>query len=345
VLRLPDHWVWDSWVAHDGVEHHLFFLRASRALLDPERRHRRAAIGHATSRDLRRWELQPDALVHSDPLAWDDLAVWTGSVAQGPDGRWRLFYTGVAHAEDGLVQRIGSAVSHDLVSWTRTRDDPLVEADPRWYEKLDLDIWTDEAWRDPFVVPDPRGDGWHMLITARAAQGSPDGRGVVGHARSADLVEWEVMPPLSRPAGFGQLEVSQVADVDGQPVLVFSCGPGQMDPDRRSRGGVGGVWVAPGESLLGPWSLEDAVALEHSSLYAGRLVQNGAGEWFVIGFRDMEAGSFVGEIIDPLPIARHGHGVRLAGAVGHRQTGFSLDTSASERYQPRSGGTGSNSLD
>ena len=28
VLRLPDHWVWDSWHAYDGVEHHRFFLRA-----------------------------------------------------------------------------------------------------------------------------------------------------------------------------------------------------------------------------------------------------------------------------------------------------------------------------
>lgn len=61
---------------------------------DPDRRHDRAAIGYASSADLRRWELQPDALVHADPGAWDDLAVWTGSVARAPDGTWRLFYTG-----------------------------------------------------------------------------------------------------------------------------------------------------------------------------------------------------------------------------------------------------------
>ena len=39
-------------------------------------------------------------------------------------------------------------------------------------------------------MPDPDGDGWHMLITARAAHGPVDDRGVVGHAWSADLRTW-----------------------------------------------------------------------------------------------------------------------------------------------------------
>ena len=38
-LALPDHWVWDSWMTDDGTDYHLFFLRASRALQDRERRH------------------------------------------------------------------------------------------------------------------------------------------------------------------------------------------------------------------------------------------------------------------------------------------------------------------
>ena len=58
MLRLPDHWVWDSWYAQDDDGRwHAFFLRASRALLDPHRRHRRASIGHAVSTDLRSWQL------------------------------------------------------------------------------------------------------------------------------------------------------------------------------------------------------------------------------------------------------------------------------------------------
>jgi beta-fructofuranosidase len=313
VLRLPDSWVWDSWHAvDDGGVHHLFFLRASRALLDPDRRHDRASVGHATAPDLRRWALQPDALVSADVPAWDDFAIWTGSVARGPDGVWRLFYTGSSHAERGLVQRIGVAVSDDLVTWTRAHDGPLLEADARWYETLDLEAWNDEAWRDPYVFPDPGGDGWHMVITARARDGDPAGRGVIGHARSDDLLEWEVGPPLTAPCGFGQLEVPQVARVDGRHFLVFSCWPDRMDAARRARWTGGGVWIAPGESLLGPWDIAGAEPLGHPSLYAGRLVENG-GNWCVLGFRDIEDGAFVGEITDPLPLERDGAGLRLAG--------------------------------
>jgi beta-fructofuranosidase len=297
VLRLADHWVWDSWHAHDGAKHHLFFLRASRALLEPDRRHHRASIGHATSTDLKHWALQPDALVHSDPPAWDDRALWTGSVIRQPDGLWRMFYTGISHAEHGRVQRIGSATSDDLTVWRRSDDNPLLEADPRWYETHAIE----ETWRDPYVFADPDGDGWHMLITARARGG-----GVVGHAHSADLVSWEVLPPLSEPAGFGHMEVIRTAVIDGLPVLMFSCGPDFMQ-ERRD----GAVWIAPGESLLGPWDVEGAVALEHPSLYAAQFIRD-RGDWTILGFRDTEDGVFFGEIMDPLPIVRDGRGVRLA---------------------------------
>src|SRR3954447_586047 len=48
------------------------------------------------------------------------------------------------------------------------------------------------------------------------------GGGVIGYAYSADLVHWEVRPPLTAPAGFHHLEVPQTQIVDGQPVLIFS---------------------------------------------------------------------------------------------------------------------------
>ena len=44
-LSLPDHWLWDHWIADDGERYHLFFLRASRALHNPQRRHWRASLG------------------------------------------------------------------------------------------------------------------------------------------------------------------------------------------------------------------------------------------------------------------------------------------------------------
>ncbi|HEX2771139.1 MAG TPA: glycosyl hydrolase family 32 [Micromonosporaceae bacterium] len=300
-LRLGEHWVWDSWVADDGENYHLFFLRAARSLRDPVQRHYSASIGHAVSPDLRTWRVLPDALAASGSPAWDDMATWTGSVVRGPDGIWQLFYTGLSRAEGGLVQRIGVATSPDLLTWTRDAGAPL-EADARWYEKAGLGVWHEEAWRDPFVFADPAGDGWHMLITARAASGPVDGRGVIGHARSLDLRDWQVGPPLTEPAGFGHLEVSQSRIVDGVPVLVFSCQPAFLSATRRALTRTGDVWFVPGATELGPWDFDRAYAWAHPSLYAGQLLRDRDGQWLLLGFRDLENGEFVGEIVDPIHV-------------------------------------------
>ena len=220
MFSLPEAWVWDFWLVDDGQKYHLFFLYASRALGDPDHRHYRASVGHAISDDLIRWERVTDALVRSDAPAFDDLATWTGSVVRHPDGTWFMFYTGATLTPAGNVQKIGNAASDDLMTWRRNPNNPLLRADPRWYEKLADGMWPDEGFRDPWVFPDPKGNGWHMLITARANHGPADNRGVIGHAWSPNLHAWELQPPLTDPGqGFAQLEVVQSARIDGQDLL------------------------------------------------------------------------------------------------------------------------------
>jgi len=319
MLRLPDSWVWDAWYVDDGTDFHAFFLRASRALLDPDRRHWRTSIGHAVSSDLRDWQLVADALVPGDPPAFDDLATWTGSVVSDDGGAWHLFYTAAARAEHGLVQRIGHATSVDLTTWARSEHEPAVTADPRWYEQLGESVWHDQAWRDPWVFPDPNGRGWHMLITARANQGPTDDRGVVGHAHSDDLAEWAVGPPLTAPGGgFGQLEVCQVAEIDGRFVLVFSCLRTELAASRKVPGATGGIWAARAESGLGPFDINGAYPLTDDRCYAGRLVRDRGGEWQLLAFRNRgEDGAFVGEIADPIPVGWSEDGrLRLLGEPG-----------------------------
>jgi beta-fructofuranosidase len=152
------------------------------------------------------------------------------------------------------------------------------------------------------VVADPDGDGWHMLITARSSQGPPDRRGVIGHARSADLLEWQVQPPLTEPGDFGHLEVPQVVELDGQPLLVFSCHASQMPVDRRDGVGTRGIWTVPGPTLLGPFDTTAASLFDHTSLYAGHLVRDRGGRWNLLGFPYDEDDAFVGEIADPIPV-------------------------------------------
>ena len=303
MLKLADHWVWDSWYADDGEDFHMFFLRASRALLDSNRRHSRASIGHATSKDLRDWTLLPDALVASDSPSWDDLATWTGSTFLAPDNRWHLFYTGISRSENGWVQRIGHAISNDLITWNKVGSDPVTVADKKWYEQLNFYDWPDQAWRDPWVFADSNGNGFHMLTTARSKAGDRLTRGVIGHATSKDLFTWNVQPPLSEPNEFGQLEVIQVEMVEGCAVLIFSCAPEHLTESRGKSASFAGTYSAPAFSLLGPFVLNKAELIDAPHIYAGRIVQDRSGQWNLLGFVNKGVdGFFVGEICDPVPL-------------------------------------------
>lgn len=310
MLRLAHDWVWDNWVADDGELYHLFFLRAPRALGDPALRHTAARIGHATSPDLVEWKLHQDAL---EPAAerWDDLALWTGSVLRGADGVWRLYYSALSTSR-GLGagdQRIGLAESDDLFHWRRVGERPLVVPDPRWYRTLELDPSLSATWRDPFVFEDPNGAGWHMLITARVKDAPRFSDGVLAHARSADMLTWELQPPLSEPAGFGELEVPQMRILDGQPLIVFTCQPQQQSPDLTVRFAPCSTWYVLADSCTGPWDIDTARPFQDDPvLSAAPLVQQRDGSWAFLGFRNQERlGIDSFEVIDPLPVTlRHG---------------------------------------
>ncbi len=295
-FTIDGEYVWDFWTAYDGSSrrHHLFYLHAPTSLGDPELRHRHARVGHAVSADLSVWRHLPDPLGVPAPGSFDELASWTGCTVRSDDGWW-MFTTGLSRADDGRVQRIGAARSHDLEIWTRTALE--LSADPAHYQ-LSTDDWVEEAWRDPWVI---RGDDgrWHMYVTARDASGTP-GCGVVGHAVSDDLHAWEVQPPLSSPTGlFEWLEVIQVVEVESRWVLLFSC-LGQEMPG--SPPGAGGVWSVP---VDGPGSFVDvaaAVRVTDERLYVGKVVHH-EGSAYLMAFRNQGPdGRFVGGLIDPVPL-------------------------------------------
>ena len=305
-LRLPDKWVWDFWLARDGHRHHAFYLQAPRSLAHSGLRHRHASIGHAVSTDLRNWTVLPDALGPGEAGAWDDLATWTGSVLRR-DGRWHMLYTAISTVEDGLIQRVGLATSDNLVDWTKHPANPVLEADGRWYELLDTSRWRDQSWRDPWLFDDPSGDGVHALLTARSPDGPPDGAGVIAQARSTDLVQWEVLPPLTSPGEFAQVECPQLVEIDGRQLILFSCLEDDHSASRcerlRRRGPSGtftlskidGAYVSSVDPIADP----DGPA---GPLYAGKLVEIGPGDWRFLGFRGAGDRDFVGELPDPLPI-------------------------------------------
>jgi beta-fructofuranosidase len=306
-LRLAEHWLWDFWFATDGDDVHVFYLKAPRALGDPDRRHHHATIGHAVSNDLRTWAVLPDALEPGDPGAFDDLATWTGSVMRDGTG-WRLFYTGVSRAEGGRVQRIGSATSADLVSWRKL---PMVlEADPRWYAASGVEA----EWRDPWVDRDESDGRFHMLVTACATSGPADSRGVIGHLASRDLCTWEAGPPLSEPGEFSKLEVPQLVHLGGAWRILFCTEVDCHGAARLRRPGAVaecGTHYLTGDARYGRYTLEPGPFMAGDPAgrhYAGRLLEH-RGAWHFLAWKLLDgAGRFVGELADPAAVSVAGDG-------------------------------------
>jgi beta-fructofuranosidase len=303
---LPDYWVWDFWLADDGLVFHLFYLRAPKSLGNPSLRHRNAQIGHATSRDLVLWTDLGPVLGPGGPGDFDETATWTGSVVKGPDGVWRLFYTGsrfLSGDSDSNIETVGLAKSTDLHTWIK-EPTPLVSVDARWYERLGDCRWTEETWRDPWVFADPEGDGWRMILTARANVGDGIDRGVIAHARSSDLDGWEVLPPLSAPGcGFQHLEVPQIATIHGRHALLFSCASSGLAGARAAAGESGGVWALEVASPVGPYEIGNAAVVAGEPLYSGRLIQTRSGDWVLLAIENSTVDNeFTGGLSQPIPV-------------------------------------------
>lgn len=314
-LHLEDKWIWDFWFAQNGTETHIFYLQADRSLQRETLRHWHVSIGHAVSRDLRHWQVLPDALYPAGkpeadaPEAWDSYTTWTGSVIQHED-LWYMFYTGSRHSEKGLVQRIGLATSSDLISWTKHPQNPLIEADARWYELLDLQAWHDQAWRDPYVFKHSQTGEFHAFITARAKEGISDARGVIGHAKSTDLLNWDVQPPINidTPGEFGHMEVPQMLYIEGRYYLLFSVPHEQYSGARRQRKAAqlqSGTHYLVADDPLGPYRYltdEFLVGDEQGTFYSGKLIQDNNGQWQFLAFLNFNAaGEFIGDLTDPFP--------------------------------------------
>lgn len=317
VIALDDQWIWDSWYAHDGERWHGYFLKAPKSLGDPELRHWNVTQGHAVSDDLIEWRHLGTCLAPSEGPAWDDYTTWTGSVVQGDDDLWHLFYTGTTRSEDGLYQRIGHATSDDMHSWQRVGDGlclDLTGPNAVAYEaEHAIGHWHDRAMRDPWVMKDPGGDGWLMYFTARAPGiKEPNAGGAIGFATSPDLVQWELQPPVF-VGGYGQLEVPQVFEFGGHWYCLF-CTSGdhfsQAEAQRMPGGPVTGSHYLIGDSPRGPWRIPDGGFLDGAnppSRYAARIVKTGEG-LSILGFADRPQGEFIGHVMDPAPVAQGADG-------------------------------------
>lgn len=315
VISLDGQWIWDSWYAHDGARWHAYFLKADKALGDSDLRHFNVSQGHAVSTDLVNWDYLGTCLAPTTGSGhFDDMTTWTGSVVQGPDGLWHLFYTGASSAEDGLYQRVGHATSSDMHSWRRVETVPgdpglcldLTGPNAEYYETEHMvGHWHDRAMRDPWVMKDPSGPGWLMYFTARARGiAEANAAGAIGFATSDDLYHWTLQPPAF-VGGYGQLEVPEVFEVAGRWYCLFCTAAEHWSQAQIATGipPVTGTHYLMGDSPRGPWHVAPGFLDGDMPCrrYAARMLNTPQG-WVIMGFADSGRATFKGYVMDPEPV-------------------------------------------
>jgi sucrose-6-phosphate hydrolase SacC (GH32 family) len=160
-----------------------------------------SSYGHAVSNDLISWETKAPVFGIAPPDHFDDSGIWTMHITPYENKLW-MFYTGLSY-QKYFYQQIGLAISEleNSPNWMRYKSEPLVSADPRYYQVDD-----DMAWRDPFVIFDPEENKWIMYIAAKTKKGDKRTRGCIGTATSKNLVDWKVKPPVISPEKYFEME-------------------------------------------------------------------------------------------------------------------------------------------
>jgi len=295
------HQVGDPTIIRVGDAYHLF---AEMAPLDPEAGGSGTrVVGHAISRDLFGWEELPVALSCGPPGSFDAHNIYHMDVLVH-EGTWWMFYTGLDIGGPGEQQSIGLATSPDGITWTRHPDNPILRADPRWYEPaIPREATYQEKdfgrlwFRDPCVVRDPATGRWVMIVVARDAARHPDVRGCLALATSEDLVHWEAQPPIFSTGRFHTIETPSLFERDGLWYLVYMThagwGPPVIATDPYQD--AGDFYAISRSGPTGPFERPDDEVLVASNgcqqrMGACRTVDGRDGERFLYGWLRMDPG-------------------------------------------------------
>ena len=179
-------------------------------------------IAHAVSEDGMSWRRTRNAIFAGEPGSWDDDQLWTMHVSQSPAHKYyEMFYTGLHRAENGFVQRIGRAVSRDLLRWRKDNELnlPLLPTGREHYEGPGFSERGWISFRDPFLLR--QGDQEWLLLCARVLGGQVNRRGCVGLVRRAPD-GYHMEPPLFYPRMYDDIECPCLVELEGTFYLIGS---------------------------------------------------------------------------------------------------------------------------
>ena len=274
--------LWDPWIVRDDSGKHpkywLYHLDAAQSVESKDDLDRQTVIRRAFSTDLQNWTDAGIVLGPGNRGSWDDLSIWSGSTVI-KEGTHYLFYTGL-NQRDGQapekVQRIGLAKStDDGRSWQRSTK-PLLEADSRWYETTEPSSVV-RAFRDPWVVKDPKTGQYLMFFTAKTKQGPLGQNACIGLA-IANTIEgpYTVQPPVLTPDKFSEMEVANLIEKDNKYYLFFSTITHSKPSDAsgsRSSGLYGYVADTP-RGPYRPLNGSGRIEMYPENLYSVKLIKH-----------------------------------------------------------------------
>lgn len=182
-------------------------------------------IGLARSRNGHQWQRNGPPVLSVGPFdSWDERGVADPYVIRAGESFY-MFYLGQDRARR---QRLGVAMSHDGVSWTKLRANPILELGE--YGSFDSNGFGEPA------VWTARGYYW-MLYTGRDRNEMRR----MGLARSRDGVRWEKLPVVI--AGEQPWDAKVICDptviANGDRVTVWFGGGDVANPDQNIHGQIG----------------------------------------------------------------------------------------------------------
>ncbi|MBD3179113.1 MAG: family 43 glycosylhydrolase [Candidatus Latescibacteria bacterium] len=239
-LLVKDH----TLILNEGV-YHLFYIRGEET-----------EFGHASSADLRHWEIHQPVL-EAGPESCDSYRIWAPHMIPRPDypSLYYIYYTGV---NSSGAQSIYFARSVFEISSWRKGPFPLLQpyhADTSWIE---WDETSPSHFRDPFFFSDNGSD--YLLATARTR----DNMGAIALASGSGFV-WEDAGPLYLHNNGNLLESASVIRENGRYHLFFT------------ESSVGGISHMAADSLTGDWDISTRSIIDPG--HACELLDLGGGEY------------------------------------------------------------------
>ena len=176
-------------------------------------------LGHVTSKDLLHFTACDDILypLPESEYPMDCLMKFTGCCMTAKNGLHYIYYTMRTSNAD---EKIALAVSKDMKTFELYDKNPVLEVD----ENIFFTTGPHVDCRDMLIVYHEKEDVYYGYFAAMADMGYGSPSGVIGVAKSSDLVTWRDQKIAYAAPFMGTVEVPDVFEIDGKWYLIMLTG-------------------------------------------------------------------------------------------------------------------------